>query len=146
MAEITNDSTITICYVAKLDNGEIFKTVQEQSPQTIKIGNQELPPTIENGLMGLVDGDTKKIRVPPEEGYGERQKILVQKISRKSLGDKIKPKPGMILSLTVSKNGEDHQVPATVMSVDNDVVEIDYNHPLAGHHLNYEIKVLEVKN
>lgn len=145
MATITNNSTITIAYQGKLDNGEVFKFVDQNSPLTLQLGNQELPPTVENQLIGRSAGETVKVRVTPEEGYGARQKLLVQKISRKTLGDKITPKPGMILSLTVSKDGVAHQVPATVMSVEGDSVEIDYNHPLAGHHLNYEVTIIKVE-
>ena len=103
MSTVTNNSTITITYKGKLDNGEVFKSVDENSPFTLRLGNQELPPTVENALIGHSVGDTIKVRVSPEEGYGGRQKLLVQKINKKSLGDTIVPKPGMILSLTVSK-------------------------------------------
>ena len=146
MATIKKDSTVKLVYIGKLDNGEVFKTVNEDAPLTLKMGNQELPPTLENALIGLNVGQSKTIRVTPEEGYGARQKLLVQKISRKSLGDKITPKPGMILSLKVSKDGEEHQVPATVMKVEADTIEIDYNHPLAGHHLTYNVTILDVQN
>lgn len=146
MTIIKEDSTVTLTFIGKLDNGEIFKTVSENAPLTITMGNHELPPTLENALIGIGIGDNIKARVTPEEGYGARQKLLVQKISRKSLGDKISPKPGMILSLKVSKNGEDHQVPATVMKVENDTIEVDYNHPLAGHHLTYNVTILDVQN
>ncbi len=145
MATIKEDSTVTLIYIGKLDNGEVFKTITEESPMTLKMGNHELPPTLENAIIGLGVGESKTVRVTPEEGYGARQKLLVQQISRKSLGDKITPRPGMILSLKVSKNGEEHQVPATVMKVDNDIIEIDYNHPLAGHHLTYDVTILDVQ-
>jgi len=146
MKIIKEDSTVTLAYIGKLDNGEVFKTVTEDAPVTVKMGNHELPPTLENALIGLNIGQNKTVRVTPEEGYGARQKLLVQNISRKSLGDKITPKPGMILSLKVSKDGDEHDVPATVMKVENDMIEIDYNHPLAGHHLTYNITILDVQN
>ncbi len=144
MSTIKEDSTIKIIYTGKLDNGEVFKIVDEEAPLILKMGNHELPPTLESALVGLKAGQNRKVRVPPEEGYGERQKLLVQKISKQSLGDKITPKPGMILSLKVSKDGEEHQVPATVMKIENDTIEIDYNHPLAGHHLTYDVSILEI--
>jgi len=146
MTIIKEDSTVTLTFIGKLDNGEIFKTVSENAPLTITMGNHELPPTLESALIGMGIGENKTVRVTPEEGYGARQKLLVQKINRKSLGDKISPKPGMILSLKVSKNGEEHQVPATVMKVENDTIEVDYNHPLAGHHLTYNVTILDVQN
>ena len=144
MSTVTEKSTISIAYLGKLDNGEVFKSVDENSPFTLQLGNQELPPTVENALIGHSAGDTVKVRVSPEEGYGGRQKLLVQKINRQSLGNKIVPQPGMILSLSITKDGVDHQVPATVLSVEKDTVEIDYNHPLAGHNLTFEVTILKV--
>lgn len=146
MSQITEKSTITISYTGKLDNGEIFKTVTEEAPLTLTLGNQELPPTLENQLIGLTAGDTVKVRLTPEEGYGARQKLLLQTIDRKSLGQKIDPRPGMILSITVQKDGEQHQVPATVMEIKDDTIEIDYNHPLAGHHLTYNVTILSIQS
>ena len=146
MTKITNNSTITIAFVGKLDNGEVFKTVKEDSPFTVKIGNQDLPPTLENALIGMSEGETKTIRLTPDEGYGARQKMLTQEISLQSFGEKIQPKPGMILSLKVEKDGKEHQVPATIMEIKNDIVTVDYNHPLAGHFLTYDVHILTVEN
>ena len=146
MTSISKNSTITISYIGKLDNGHVFKTVTDESPHTFTIGNHEMPPTLEDALLGLTTGDTKKIRLSPEEGYGARQKILLHTISRESFGDKLAPKPGMILSLKVERDGKDVQVPATVMEVNNETVVVDYNHPLAGHHLTYQVKILSVDN
>lgn len=146
MSQAKNNSTITIIYTGKLDNGEVFKTVTEEAPLTLTLGNQELPPTLENQLIGLTAGDTVKVRLTPEEGYGARQKLLLQTIDRKSLGPKIVPKPGMILSIAVEKDDEQHQVPATVMEVKDDTIEIDYNHPLAGHHLTYNVTILSIQS
>lgn len=146
MSSISKNSTITISYIGTLDNGHVFKTVTDETPHTFIIGNQEMPPTLEDALLGLSAGDTKKVRLSPEEGYGERQKILLHTISRESFGDKIDPKPGMILSLKVERDGKDVQVPATIMEVNNESVVVDYNHPLAGHHLIYQVKILNVDN
>jgi len=145
MSTIHESATVTISYTGKLDNGDIFKTVPEEQPLTVTLGNHELPPTLEKALIGVSEGDNISVRVTPEEGYGARQKMLVQTIDRKSLGGKIAPRPGMILSLKVEKDGEEHQVPATVMEVSDNSIVIDYNHPLAGHHLTYHVHVISVE-
>lgn len=145
MSVVQENSTITITYVGKLNNGEVFKTVNEDNPLTLKLGNQELPPTLEKALVGLQTGQSKVVRVSPEEGYGARQKLLVQNLNRKSLPDSIRPIPGMILSLKVEKENETLQVPATVMEVSKDSIVVDYNHPLAGHHLVYHVTVISIQ-
>lgn len=146
MEKITANSNVTIAYEGKLENGDTFKTVTEKKPLNIKIGASDIPPTLEQGIIGMSAGEKKSIKVPPEEGYGPRQKILVHSVALKQFGDKIVPKPGMVLSLKVEKDGEDHEVPATVMEIKNESVIVDYNHPLAGHHLTYHITILNVDN
>jgi FKBP-type peptidyl-prolyl cis-trans isomerase 2 len=56
--------------------------------------------------------------------------------------DKLKPKPGMILSLKTEKDGHELMVPATVIRATDSEVEVDYNHPLAGHHLPYIVTII----
>lgn len=146
MNVIQKNSRVTLTFKGKLDNGETFKTVSEKQPLTITIGKNELPPTVENSLVGMRNGETKVIRVPPEEGYGERQKILLHTISKKSFSDKVVPKPGMILSLKLERGGKIEQVPATIMEVTSENVVVDYNHPLAGHHLTYHITIIHVED
>ena len=142
MATIQENDTIVLSYTGSLDNGELF--IEEKDGMTISLGQSELPPTVENALIGMAAGDSRTVRVPPEEGYGERRKELLQTIGRASLPLSIVPQPGMILGLNVAKDGEDVQVPATVMEVKGDMVLIDYNHPLAGHHLTYTLRPLRI--
>jgi FKBP-type peptidyl-prolyl cis-trans isomerase 2 len=52
----------------------------------------------------------------------------------------------MILSLTVDRDGEQHQVPATISEVHEDAITVDYNHPLAGRHIIYDIKLVAINS
>jgi FKBP-type peptidyl-prolyl cis-trans isomerase 2 len=145
MNTVEHNDIVTISFSGKLDNGAVFMNVEKEKPMQFTIGASELPPTVENGLIGLEVGQTRKIRVTPDEGYGPRQKDLTQTIDNKEFLNKIQPKPGMLLSLKVNRDGEDHTVPATVIEVHENSVLVDYNHPLAGHHLTYEITILNIK-
>lgn len=135
---------VTIAFTGKLDNGELFYTVTEKEPMQVRIGNSDLPPTLENALCKMVVGQETKIRVPPEEGYGHRQKLLLQTIKNQEMVDALNPKPGMVVSLNVDRDGEPTQVPATIISIEDDEITVDYNHPLAGHHLNYQLRLLAI--
>lgn len=145
MSTVQEGNKVTLCYVGKLDNGELFKTVEESAPLTVTVGKSEAPPTLDLALRGMKVGEEKSVRVPPDESYGPRQKELLQELPIESFGGKITPKKGMILSLKVNKDGEEHAIPATVIEVDEQNVTVDYNHPLAGHHLTYNIKVLAIE-
>jgi len=142
MATIQENDTIVLAYTGLLDNGEVFIDMQDGA--TISLGQSELPPTVENALVGMTVGEIRTVRVPPEEGYGARQKELLQSIRRENLPPSITPKPGMILGLNAVKDGVSIQVPATVMEVSGDTLLIDYNHPLAGHQLVYKLRPLRI--
>jgi len=134
---------VTITFTGKLDNGEIFIAVDQEQPLHTKIGDSNLPPTVEMTLLKMTVGETRKIRIPPEEGFGPRQKELLQTIDNQKMVDALQPKPGMVLSLKVDRNGVEQKVPATVISVEGSEVTVDYNHPLAGHHLTYELTLMD---
>lgn len=145
MQTIEKNDSVTISFTGTLDNGAEFMTVSKDNPMKVIIGASDLPPTVENGLIGAEVGKTVKVRVTPDEGYGPRQKNLLQTITNPEFIKKINPRPGMIISLKVDKEGQEHQVPATIIEVNDNSVVVDYNHPLAGHHLSYEITVLAVE-
>ena len=141
MDYIEDKDTVTITYTGKLDDGNMFTTITEEKPFILTMGKSEVPPTLEQTLLGMAVGDKKSVRLPPEEGFGPRRKELLHTLNRKSISKKINPVPGMILSVNVEKDGRRHQVPATVLEVNEETLVVDYNHPLAGHHLTYDLTV-----
>ena len=144
MSSPQKNDTVSLFYTGKLDNGEPFKVVEKEEPLMVIIGNSDIPPTLEQAIMEMKIGDSRKIRVPPDEGFGVRQKDLVQVIDNEEMVKNINPKPGMILSLKVEKEGVEQKIPATVIKVDDSKVTIDYNHPLAGHHLTYHLTLSDI--
>lgn len=145
MSHVKENDRITISFTGKLDNGAVFKEIPPSNPMTIQLGDSELPPTVEMAIIGMHQGETKKIRVPPDEGYGPRMKDLLHEVPRNTFGDRIDPKPGMVLSQTIERDGVEQKVPVTVIELKDDAVVLDYNHPLAGHHLTYELTVIKIE-
>ena len=139
------NDTVVIAFTGTLDNGEVFYVVEKDDPMRLIIGESSIPPTLEETVCKMIVGETQKVRLPPEEGYGPRQKDLVQTIDSPEMVNKLQPKPGMIVSLKTTKDDEEHDVPATVIEVDGTKVTVDYNHPLAGHHLTYTIELLDLE-
>ena len=139
------NDTVTIAFTGKLDNGEIFIAVDRPQPLLTKIGDSMLPPTVEQTLLKMTVGETRKFRLAPEEGFGPRQKELLQTIDNQKMIDTLQPKPGMILSLKIDRDGVEQHVPATVISVTGSELTVDYNHPLAGHHLTYELTLIDLQ-
>ena len=144
-SSVEDKNTVTLIYTGKLDNGEVFITVTGEKPLVATMGKGDIPPTLEQALLGMAVGDSKSVRLPPEEGFGPRLKDLLHTLNRKSLSDAIQPAPGMILSQTVIRDGNEHTIPATILEVNGDTVLLDYNHPLAGHHLTYDLTVTAIE-
>ena len=139
-----NNDTVSVFYRGKLDNGELFKVVEKEEPFKVVIGNNDIPPTLEQAIMKMKVGETRKIRVSPDEGFGPRKKELIQTIDNEEMIKKINPRPGMILSLNIDRDGIEQKIPATVMEVSGSKITVDYNHPLSGHHLTYDLTLAEI--
>ncbi|EKD34235.1 MAG: hypothetical protein ACD_75C02423G0011 [uncultured bacterium] len=144
MSHPKTKDTVLLSFIGKLDNGEVFMTVDKEKPFRVTVGNADLPPTLEQEILKMQFGETRKIRISPDEGYGPRQKELVQTIDNQDMVNALQPKPGMILALKIEKDGTPQKVPATVIAVEGSQITVDYNHPLAGHHLTYELTLLEL--
>ncbi|WP_306547440.1 peptidylprolyl isomerase [Desulfobulbus sp.] len=133
--------TVSVSYTAALPSGEVIENVPEDKPITLTIGAGRILKAVEASLMGVEVGQTRTVHIQPEDAYGPYYKSLVHEIARATFAGRIDPKPGMILSLAVEKDGVQQQVPATVLAAGKESVTIDYNHPLAGRPITYEVKV-----
>ena len=139
MCPVALTDTISISYTATLDSGEIVEKVPATKPIHLSIGSGRVLKAVEASLLGMNPGETRTIRILPEDAYGAHHTNLVHDIKRKVFSGRIDPRPGMILSLTIEKDGRDEQVPATIITVNDETVTIDYNHPLAGKVLTYAV-------
>ncbi len=145
MKKAQKNDRVTISYTGKLENGTTFQSTTESEPLVITIGNLDVPPTLEQAIIGMSAGDKKLVQLEPDEGYGPRRKDLLQTLNRNAISASINPQVGMILSLKVKKDGQEHPVPATVVEVHQDTIVVDYNHPLSGHNLIYNITVISIE-
>jgi len=127
-----------------LENGEIFEQTPEDHPLLINLGQNNIFPLLEKALENMQPGDTKTIPLAPEDAYGPHHEDLVQVIGMSTFNNSIQPKPGMILSLNMERDGREEKVPATVVSIVDDKVTIDYNHPLAGKSVIYTLTMHNV--
>ena len=139
MSPVALTDTVSISYTAALESGEVVEKIPATRPVHLSIGSGRVLKAVEASLLGMNPGETRTIHIQPEDAYGLHYTNLVHDIKREVFNGKIEPKPGMILSLTIEKDGLDQQVPATVLTVTGDTVTVDYNHPLAGKVLVYTV-------
>jgi peptidylprolyl isomerase len=141
MRQAQEGDTVRIHYTGTLDNGTQFDSSQGQEPIEFTLGNKTVIPGFETGITGMQVGDQKKIHIPAEEAYGERNDALVEEVPLQHFPDDMELKVGMHLQAQ-SPNGENFNVVVTALS--DASATIDGNHPLAGEALNFELELMEI--
>ncbi|MHC1591072.1 MAG: FKBP-type peptidyl-prolyl cis-trans isomerase [Candidatus Helarchaeales archaeon] len=130
---------VKVNYTGLLDDGTIFDSTEGRAPLRFKIGENQIIKGFEDAVIGMEVGEEKKIKLTPDQAYGDRDQGLIRKFKRELFPDDIEK--GMIVVLT-SNVGE--KIPATVDKVEDESVFLDLNHPLAGKSLTFTIKLLEI--
>ena len=145
MRKVQQGDRVNIEYEGMLEDGEIVEKSSETGPVEFEIGSGIMPPGFEKALIGMSEGEVKTITLSPDEAFGPRDEKLLHSVNRSVFGEEIEPKPGMVLGMTVEKEGQPHKVPALVALVHGEDVTIDFNHPLAGKTLNYKLTLKAIK-
>lgn len=132
-----NDEVFDTTYEEIAQEAEIFDENKTYKPIPIVVGGNHLLPAIEEAIKGLDAGDTKHLEVSSENGYGSRNPQLIQLIPMKEFKKQgMTPFPGMRIT---SEGAE-----GKILTVNGGRVKVDFNHPLAGKDLIYDIEVAEV--
>src|SRR5579872_4492559 len=138
---ITQDSVVTMHYTLKDDAGGVIDSSASGAPLAYLHGHGNIVPGLEKELTGRDVGDKLSVRVSPAEGYGEYDKELVQTVPRRALRGIKDVQAGMHLHAQTEAGPRT----VTVTRVAGDMVTLDGNHPLAGKHLNFDIKIEGVR-
>jgi len=133
---------VKVEYVGKLEDGTVFDSSKEAgSPLEFQIGAQQVIEGFEKAIVEMKLNEEKEVCLKPEDAYGEYQKDMNQVIPK----DRMPPENlevGMTLMASLP-NGA--QVPVTISEITDESVTIDMNHPLAGKVLNFNLKLIEIK-
>lgn len=140
--KISKNSVASIEYTLTDDGGTVIDTSEGGAPLAYIHGIGNLIPGLEKELEGKTAGDELKVHIAPEDGYGERNDQMVQAVSRSEMPEGVEIEVGM--QLQAESDQGMHVV--TVIGVDDDKIQLDANHPLAGVPLNFDVKVVEVRD
>lgn len=139
--QIANNTVVTIDYTLTTDKGEEVDSSQGREPLAYVHGTGTIIPGLEEALEGKEAGEELNVAVPPEKAYGERSDEMVQEISKEHFQTDQEIEPGMRFQ-AVSDQGT--QI-LTVVDISDENVKVDANHPLAGENLNFDVKVVDVR-
>ena len=140
-AVVADGRTVKVNYTLTVD-GKVVDSSKAGQPLEFKEGAHQLIPGFEKAVMGMKAGQKKSFTVKPEDGYGPVNPKAFKEIPKKELPAGITPEAGMTL-LAQTQNGQ--SLPVKIAKVKKDSVVIDFNHPLAGKTLNFEVEVVDVK-
>ncbi|GGL88737.1 peptidyl-prolyl cis-trans isomerase [Deinococcus aerolatus] len=138
--QIAQDKVVDLEYTLTV-NGEIVDQSEPGEPLTYLHGHSNIIPGLEKALEGKAAGERMQVTVQPEDGYGERDETNTEELAREDFEDDIE------IGETYYAQAEDGSViPFTVMDVNGDTVKVDFNPPLAGMVLNFDVTVVDVRD
>lgn len=141
MSQVKDGDTVKVHYTGTLEDGTVFDTSREREPLEFTLGNGQLIPGFEKAVLGMAEGDTTEVSIESDNAYGERRDDLELEVSKTDLPEEIDPEVGMQLQM---QQEEGRAIPVQITNVEEEVVTLDANHPLAGKDLNFEIELVEI--
>lgn len=142
MSKVKANDTVRVHYTGKLADGRVFDSSQDREPLEFTLGQGQIIPGFEKGVMDMAVAEKKTINIPSSEAYGERREDMMQEVPKDQLPPDIKPEVGMGL---VSQTPQGQEMRLTVAEVKDNTIVVDANHPLAGEDLTFEVELVEIK-
>ena len=143
MAEAKVGDTVKIHFTGKLQDETVVETSKDRDPLEFTIGDGNVIPGLEQGVIGMAAGDKKTIAISPEDAFGQPQEDLVVDIKKSELPKDVELAAGAYLNIE-SSNGKEFK--AKVVEIKEDTVTLDANHPLAGVTINYDVELIEIRS
>lgn len=140
--KVSENSKITFHYVIKIDNEIEIENSYEAEPAIFRMNNQELLPAMEEELMGMEPGEKKEFTLTPDKAFGPVQKEAIIKFPKENLELRKDIQPGMYLDI---ENNQKETFRGKILEIDDKNITMDFNHPLAGKTLTYQIEIVDVQ-
>ncbi len=138
---IGEGTKVTLHFSLEMENGDIIDSNFDKKAPTFTFGDGSLMGGFEEVIVGMVAGDKNSFTIPPEKGFGQPNDSNLQTVSRASFDSDMELEEGLVVSFADPKGGE---FPGVVKSFDDDEVEIDFNHPLSGRTIIFNVEILDV--
>lgn len=140
-ATVSNGKQVSLEYTLKLDDKAVLESNVGKEPMTYTQGAHEIVPGLEKAMEGLAVGDKKHVEVKPADGYGEVDPKAFQEVKK----SQIPQSAWKVGTQLEAKSPDGESMFPRVTEVRAETVVLDFNHPLAGKTLFFDIKVLDIK-
>ena len=138
MTKIENDTVASVHYTGTFpDSGEEFDSSRGGDPLTFLVGHKGMIPGFEREILGATVGDSRSFTLEPEDAYGHPSDEMVAEVPRDQFPEEMPLDLGMTL---MSDAG-----PFRIVAITDDTVRCDFNSPMAGKTLHFEVEIVEVR-
>ncbi len=139
---IQTGSDVAFDYTLTDESGTVIDSSKGKQPMHYVHGKGQIIPGLEKELAGMAVGGEKKVTVKPEDGYGPINPQAFQEIPKEKLpADALK-----VGTMLMAQGPQGQGVPVRVHEIKENTVIMDFNHPLAGKTLSFDIKITDIKS
>lgn len=139
---ITDQSEVTLQFSLRLEDGSLIDGTAHDATASLAMGDGSLLPGFERCLLGLRAGQEAAFTLAPEDAFGEHQPQNLRELPRDQFDNIGEPlEPGLLVSFATPEG----ELPGVIREVRGERVSIDFNHPLAGRTIRFEVTILAVR-
>jgi FKBP-type peptidyl-prolyl cis-trans isomerase SlpA len=135
-------TVVTMNFKVLLKSGMVADASEEGKPMTFTMGDGSLISGLEMAITGLKVGDKQSVELDPLNAFGYSDLENIHQMPRSEFSDDLPVDPGTIIGFSTPSGDE---VPGIIKEVNDDVVTVDFNHPLAGHDIIFEVEILDIQ-
>jgi len=133
---------VTLHFSLELEDGTQIDSNFESQPATFEVGDGSLLNGFEEAMFGMGIGDKQVFKILPENGFGQHNPNNIQRFSLADFPEDTELQPGLILSFADAGKSE---LPGVVVSIEDDRVMVDFNHPLAGRAIIFAVEIIAIE-
>jgi FKBP-type peptidyl-prolyl cis-trans isomerase SlpA len=139
---VSEGTRVFLNFSVSLEDGSEVDTNFGADPVDFAIGDGSLLPGFERRIFGMLAGDRQMFEVPPEDAFGQPNENNVQRVPMEQFDEDIELEIGLVFSFADAAGGE---LPGMIISFDDEEVTIDFNHPLAGRTILFDVLIHRVE-
>ena len=141
MSIVETGSIVSVHYTGTLNDGTEFDSSRSRDPLKFQVGDSQVIAGFENAVIGMAAGESKTVSIPAENAYGLKDEKAIQEISKDRFPEGF---DALVGEQVTGDNGNGQPFMATIISEQETSVTLDFNHPLAGQDLVFEVEVVSI--
>jgi len=142
---IGQNSRVTLHFSLLLSSGEEIDTTRRGKPAVFEFGDGNLLPGFEEALLGMVPGDDSQLTIGAKDAFGLRNPANVRVMPKTGFSD-LEAGGEFEEGLILSFKAPDGELPGVIVEVFDESLKIDFNHPLSGEDIVFDVSIINVEN